>query len=105
MKGISGRASRRELRRRRRGINSSTELSLGRLLYVERGFYDTTQGTLGVGTEGRATFVSETALLARPVPPPVDVTWLSIHLSEMATSFDGIAEVGRRKVAFRARED
>ena len=68
--------------------------------YVERGLDDTTQGALRVGTEGRATFVSEGTLPARPMPPPVLVTWLSTRAGEISTSFHGMSEVVYRKGLF-----
>jgi hypothetical protein len=59
---------------------------------IEGRLDDATQGTLGVGTEGRATFVSEGASPTGPVPSTVLVTWWSLHCGEVATSFHGVSE-------------
>jgi len=107
---ISGRhqgdgKARHELGRRRRSVNPGTEPSpaclLPKVSQIERGLDDTTQGALYVGTECRATFVSEGTLPACPVPSPVLVTWWSIHSQEVTTSFHGIAEsLGTVRVVF-----
>lgn len=72
-----------ELGRGGRGINPGAEPSPARLLpevgQVERRLDDATQGTLGIGTESRATFVSKGALPTCPVPPPVLVTGWSVY--------------------------
>ena len=86
--------------RRGGGVNPSTKPHAGFLPavgYIERGLDDTTQRTLGVRAERRATLVSEGTLPTRPMPSPILVTWLSTLPCEVATSFHRIAEVGCRE--------
>ena len=94
-KGHDGkRKERHELGRGGRGVDPGPEPSPARLLpklgQIERRLDDATQGALGIGTEGRATFVSEGTSPTRPVPPPVLVTRWSVHRREVATSLHGI---------------
>jgi hypothetical protein len=85
------------LGRRRRCVNSRTEPAPARLLpkvrQIKRGPDDTAQGTLGVGTEGSATFVSEGAPPACPVPSSVLVAWRSVKSGKVTTALHGIAGI------------
>lgn len=94
---LRGKAMWYPLGRRGRCVNSGTEPSPACLLpevrQIKRGPDDRAQGALGVGAEGGATFVSEGAPPARPVPSSVLVTWRSAKGSEVTTSFHGIAEI------------
>lgn len=85
------------LGRRRRRVNSRAEPSPACLLpeegQIKRRPDDTTQGTLGVGTEVSATFVSKGTLPACPVPSSVLVAWRAVEGGEVTTSFHGITEI------------